>query len=97
MGIGPGLICNFNSLDLSNMIEPSTLTIENQQYFTAVGNDLFPSQVNNASFAGLQLQLSFSNTRDQNANSIARIIKQDNAATANGPPSCDQFVEIAQV
>jgi len=93
MGIGPGPVCNFNSLDLSNIFDPTTSTLADEQYLNAVSGDLFPSQVNARSFRNVQLSLT---DRTTTANSLARVIKEDNASTANGPPSCNQFSAIAQ-
>ena len=94
MGIGPGPVCDFNSLDLSNIVTPETSTLADEQYLNAASGDLYPSQVNPGSFTGIGLSMT---DRTATANAIARVIKQDNASTANGPPSCNQFEEIAQL
>ena len=94
MGIGPGPVCNFNSLDLTDIITPETSNLADEQYLNAVSGDLYPSRVNPGSFVGIELSMT---DRTRTANAIARVIKEDNASTANGPPSCNQFNEIAQV
>ena len=94
MGIGPGPVCNFNSLDLSNILDPSTSTQADEEYLNAVSGELYPSQVNPDSFVGAPLSLT---DRTANANSLARVGKEDDSSNANGPPSCNQFNIIAQL
>lgn len=95
MGIGPGPECNFNSLDLSNIVAPSSVDPgANEVYFNAVSGDLYPSQLGPDDFATIELDFSLS--RETIANLVVHRIKSDTSSTANGPPSCLQFEEISQ-
>ena len=95
MGIGPGPLCNFNSLDLNDLTAPSNPEelAELVAYLTAVSKEIYvkgevqPSDFTNVVIGG---------NRITNANNLAKIIKQDNTSTANGPMSCNQFNEIEQ-
>ena len=91
MGIGPGPECNFNSLDLSNIVDPSNPG-DTGTYLVSVAKELYSGTgITISDFSGLVIS-----DRTTTANNIARILKNDDAATANGPPSCNQFDEISQ-
>ena len=93
MGGGRGPDCNFNSLDLDNIIvKPGT--VADEQYLSAVSGDLYPSQLGPDDFA--TIDLNFSLSREAIANLVVHRIKSDTSSTANGPPSCLQFEEISQ-
>ena len=93
MGIGPGNNCDFNTLNLDDFILPGEATDADETFLNAVSADLFPSQVNATSFSGLQIDMG---NRENTANAIAQVAKEDNASTANDNPSCNQFDEISQ-
>lgn len=94
MGIGPGPDCLFNQLDVNAITDLADSTLQDQTILTAQSKDLAPSLINPAAFADIGT-LSMTN-RTTTANSIARIVKSDNASTANNQPSCNQFDEITQ-
>ena len=94
MGTGPGPECNFNSLNLSDIVGPSEIDSADEVYFNAVSGDLYPSQLGPDDFA--TINLNFSLSREAIANLVVHRIKSDTSSTANGPPSCLQFEEISQ-